>query len=126
MFDDAPRKPVRGDYDRRWLSDDFFDLIIWYRPDDTVHGFQLSYDKPHWERALTWISDRGFSHTQVDSAEHVYPPNQTPILIPDGSFPAGTVLREFARRSNALPDEVRRLVTDKISEFVQRKGLANR
>jgi len=36
MFDKAPKKPVRGDYDRRWLSDDFFDLIIWYRPDDTA------------------------------------------------------------------------------------------
>ena len=70
---------------------------------------------------LTWVSDRGFSHTQVDSGEHIYPPNQTPILVPDGSFPADTVLREFARRSSALPDDVRRLVTDKISEFVQRK-----
>jgi len=39
MFDKAPKRPVRGDYDRRWLSDDFFDLIVWYRPDDTIHGF---------------------------------------------------------------------------------------
>jgi hypothetical protein len=39
MFDDSPKKAVRGDYDRRWLSDDFFDLIVWYRPDDTIHGF---------------------------------------------------------------------------------------
>jgi hypothetical protein len=121
MFDKAPKKPVRGDYDRRWLSDDFFDLIIWYRPDDTIHGFQLCYDKPYWERALTWMSDRGFSHMEVDSGEHVYPPNQTPILLPDGSFPAERVLHEFARRGSALPVQVRQLVTDKISEFVQRK-----
>ena len=60
MFDKATKKPVRGDYDRRWLSDDFFDLVIWYRPDDTIYGFQLCYDKPSWERALTWMSDRGF------------------------------------------------------------------
>jgi hypothetical protein len=121
MFDNAPKKPVRGDYDRRWLSDDFFDLIIWYRADDTIYGFQLCYDKPYWERALTWMSDRGFFHRQVDSGEHVYPPNQTPILVPDGSFPADTVVHEFARRSSGLPVEVQQLVTDKISEFVQRK-----
>ena len=121
MFDNAPKKPVRGDYDRRWLNDDFFDLIIWYRTDDTIYGFQLCYDKPYWERALTWMSDRGFTHMQVDSGEHVYPPNQTPILVPDGSFPADTVLHEFMRRSSALPVEVRRLVTDKISEFAQRR-----
>lgn len=121
MFDKASKKLVRGDYDRRWLSDDFFDLIIWYRRDDTIHGFQLCYDKPYWERALTWMSDRGFSHMEVDSGEHVYPPNQTSVLLPDGSFPAERVLREFAQRGSELPVQVRQLVTDKISEFVQRK-----
>jgi hypothetical protein len=121
MLDKAPKKPVRGDYDRRWLSDDFFDLIIWYRPDDTIYGFQLCYDKPHWERVLTWMSDRGFSHMEVDSGEQVYPPNQTPILVPDGSFPAHKVLHEFTRRGSALPLEVQQLVTNKISEFVRRR-----
>jgi hypothetical protein len=121
MFDNAPKKAVHGDYDRRWLSDDFFDLIIWYRPDDTIYGFQLCYDKSYWERALTWMSDRGFSHMEVDSGEQVYLPNQTPILVPDASFPGDRVLHEFMRRGSALPLEVRQLVTDKISEFVQRK-----
>jgi hypothetical protein len=67
------------------------------------------------------MSDRGFSHTQVDSGEQVYPPNQTPILVPDGSFPADKVLHEFTRRGSALPVQVRQLVTEKITEFVQRK-----
>ena len=57
-----------------------------------------------------------------DSGEQVYPPNQTPILVPDGSFPADKVLQEFTRRSGALPPQVRQLVTDKIREFVQRRG----
>ena len=121
MFDISFKKRVRGDYDRRWLSDDYFDLIIWYRPDDTIHGFQLCYDKRYWERALTWVSGRGYSHMAVDSGEQVYPPNQTPILVPDGSFPADTVLHEFARRGNALPAELQKLVTDKIGEFIQRQ-----
>jgi hypothetical protein len=82
MFDDSPKKAVRGDYDRRWLSDDFFDLIVWYRPDDTIHGFQLCYDKPYWERALTWLSDRGFSHMEVDSGEQVYPPTKLQSFFP--------------------------------------------
>ena len=30
MFDKALKTPVPGDYDRRWLSDDYFDLIVWY------------------------------------------------------------------------------------------------
>ena len=121
MFDKAPKRPVRGDYDRRWLSDDFFDLVIWYRPDDTIYGFQLCYDKPSRERALTWMSDRGFSHMEVECGDPVSPPNQTPILVSDVSFPADRVLHEFTRRGSALPVGVRQLVTDKISEFVQRK-----
>ena len=121
MLDEAPKKAVTGDYDRRWISDEYFDLIVWYTPHDTVHGFQLCYDKPLWERALTWLSDRGFSHTEVDSGEDTAYVNRTPVLVPDGSFPAERVLAEFARRSSALPVKLRNLVTDKISEFFQRK-----
>ena len=121
MLDEAPKRPVAGDYDRRWISDDYFDLIVWYTPRDTIHGFQLCYDKPRWERALTWSSDRGFSHMEVDSGEDDPHINRTPVLVPDGSFPAQTVLAEFARRSGALPLDLSKLVTEKISEFVRQR-----
>ena len=58
---------------------------------------------------------------EVDSGAQVDPPNQTPILVPDSSFPADRVLHEFTRRGSVLPVQVRQLVSDKISEFVQRK-----
>jgi hypothetical protein len=122
MLEATPKRPVHGDYDRSWLSDDYFDLIVWYTSTDTIHGFQLCYDKPRWERALTWLSGRGFSHTEVDSGEDTAEANRSPVLVPDGSFPADIVLAEFTRRGSALPAELRRLVTDKISEFVQRKA----
>ena len=121
MLEEAPKRTVAGDYDRKWISDDYFDLIVWYTPHDSIHGFQLCYDKPHWERALTWLSDRGFSHMEVDSGEDDPRANRTPVLVPDGSFPAETVLAEFARRSSALPVDLQKLVTEKISDFVRRK-----
>lgn len=121
MLDEAPKKAVRGDYDRKWISDDYFDLIVWYTPHDTIHGFQLCYDKPRSERALTWLSDKGFSHREVDSGEETAEANRTPVLVPDGSFPAEKVLSEFGRRSRALPVELRQLVAEKISEFARRK-----
>jgi len=121
MLNEPPKSAVAGDYDRRWISDDYFDLIVWYTPRDTVHGFQLCYDKPRWERALTWLSDRGFAHTEVDSGEDDPHVNRTPVLVPDGSFPADKVLAEFARRGSTLPVELRKLVTEKISEFVHRQ-----
>jgi len=121
MLDTAPKQPVSGDYDRRWISDDYFDLIVWYNSRETIHGFQLCYDKVHCERALTWLSDRGFSHTEVDSGEDAPEANRSPVLVPDGSFPADKVLAEFGRRGSALPAELRQLVTEKISEFLQSK-----
>ena len=121
MLNEPPKSAVAGDYDRKWISDDYFDLIVWYTPRDTVHGFQLCYDKPRWERALTWLSDRGFAHTEVDSGEDDPHVNRTPVLVPDGSFRADKVLAEFARRGSTLPVELRKLVTEKISEFVHRQ-----
>jgi hypothetical protein len=83
MFDNAPKKRVHGDYDRRWLSDDFFDLIIWYRPDDTIYGFQLCYDKPYWERALTRMCDKGFSQARRLIAENKFTlPTKLQSLFP--------------------------------------------
>lgn len=117
MFDKATKKPVCGDYDRTWLSDDYFDLIVWHATDDTVYGFQLCYGKPAWERALTWKSDRGFSHMRVDDGEATASVHQTPILLPDGSFPAQAVAAEFRRRSTELPSDLRHLVLQKIAEY---------
>jgi hypothetical protein len=45
MLYNAPIKPKEGDLPRRWISDDYFDLIIWCQPDESVYGFQLCYDK---------------------------------------------------------------------------------
>jgi hypothetical protein len=121
MLHKAPKRTVHGDYDRRWISDDYFDLIVWYSRGDVIRGFQLCYDKPRWERALTWLSDRGFSHMEVDNGEDMAYANRAPVLVPDGSFPAERVLAEFARRGGALPVELQKLVTGKISEFARRK-----
>ena len=123
MLTDEPKRSVRDDYDRRWISDDYFDLIVWYDRKDAVHGFQLCYGKPQWERALTWIRDQGFSHTEVESGEERATANRTPILVPDGSFPSKKVRREFQRRAVGLPHDLRDLVLGKIAEFeTQRKA----
>jgi hypothetical protein len=117
---DQPIRPVRGDYNRRWLTDDRFDLIVWYNSHGAVHGFQLCYDKPYAERALTWITDRGFSHMRVDSGEPNPFSSMTPILLPDGSFPSERVAAEFQRHALTVPAELRQLVLDKIRECANR------
>jgi hypothetical protein len=117
MLRHAPKQKIHGDYDRRWIFDDYFDLIVWYTDEDAIHGFQLCYGKPRWERALTWISNRGFSHTEIDSGEDKATRNRTPILLPDSSFPVVEVMVEFERRAADLPRDLRAFVIAKIAEF---------
>ena len=122
MLKHVPKQAVSGDRDRQWMSDDYFDLIVWYKTDGEIHGFQLCYGKPAWERALTWLDGRGFSHTEIDTGEEKATRNRTPILVPDGSFPAAKVAHEFARRSVNLPRNLRDLVESKIAEFVAKRN----
>jgi hypothetical protein len=107
--------------DRRWISDDYFDLIVWYDPDGAIHGFQLCYDKAREERALTWMRDLGFRHTRIDGGETSPFANQTPVLAADGEFSAAQVRAEFIARSGLLPAEIRGLVLAKMEEYERRK-----
>jgi hypothetical protein len=112
-----PIRPVANDLDRRWISDDYFDLIVWYEPDRQIHGFQLCYDKLRRERALTWTHQRGFRHSAVDTGEHTPTTNQTPILVAGGAFPVERVKAEFIARSSLLPIELRELVLLRIDHY---------
>ncbi len=117
MLRDSPIRPKEGDLPRRWISDDFFDLIIWYQPDEIVHGFQLCYDKGREERALTWVAGRGFNHSRIDPGDDLPTDNRTPVLIHGGAFPAGFVTEEFRKRSVDLPPAIRHLVLSRLREF---------
>jgi len=117
MLGNQPIRPVARDLDRRWISDDYFDLIVWYEPGGGIHGFQLCYDKSGHERALTWTLEGGFKHTAIDSGETNPNANRTPILVADGAFPAAQVRGEFMARGKLLPSEIRDLVLGKIEEY---------
>jgi hypothetical protein len=54
---------------RRWLADDYFDLMVWVGKSGECIGFQISYDKSDNEHSLTWHKKTGFSHHRVDSGE---------------------------------------------------------
>lgn len=105
-------------YFRRWYSDDYFDLIVWYDEASRITGFQLCYDRNRDEHAFTWRAGKGFSHNRVDDGEADYTVSKmSPILVPDGEFPVATVSARFAERSAQLDPEVRELVLAKLREF---------
>lgn len=103
------------------MSDEYFDLIVWYDSEEQIHGFQLSYDKPGRERALTWTRKSGFLHTAIDSGESNPTANRTPILVADGACPIEQVRSEFMTRSALLPTEIRELVLARINDYESRR-----
>ena len=99
---------------RRWFADETMDLIVWLDKRGRVVGFQLCYDKPVAEHALSWHEDSGYTHNRVDDGEGKPGSHKgTPILVPDGEFS----LREIADKFQAAAASI----DGKIAEFVYRK-----
>ncbi len=110
------------DSDRRWFSDDFFDLIVWYDAERRVSGFQLCYNLQGIEHALTWQDGKGTDHHRIDSGEASPLKNMTPVLFPDGAVPYDELVRQFTDRAAAIDAAIYSLVIQKISEGLRAKG----
>lgn len=118
LMEDIHVRQVSGEPRRRWFSDENFDLIVWFQEDSHVYGFQLCYDKQHKEKVFTWLSDRGFSHQNMNSGEEGPLANRTPVLgKTTKTFEADRVLNALRAVDAPLTDEVKHLVYEKISEF---------
>jgi hypothetical protein len=102
---------------RRWFTDEYFDLIVWYTGAE-VTGFQLCYDKGERERALTWRRPGRYEHHKVDDGEA--PPGMykmTPVLVQDGVFDHLAIAEKFQRASRRIDPEVARLVLDALRAY---------
>jgi hypothetical protein len=113
---EKPRQ-IEGEGRRRWFSDDYFDLIVWYDEDDGVSGFQLCYDKSRFERALTWRRKEGFVHERVDDGEVAGRAKMSPVLVPDGAFARDEIAERFRAAGRDVDPEIRALVLERLAEF---------
>ena len=96
-------RQIRGESKRRWFSDEYFDLIVWFGDQDEIVGFQLCYDIARTQRALTWQSQKGFTHHKIDDGENR--PGKvkaSPVLVPDGLFDASTIAERFHAASRKI------------------------
>ena len=109
-------RQIKDDPPRRWFSNNYFDLIVWYHG-DRIFGFQLCYDVMYAERALTWTQDEGFSHNRIDDGEGVPGKNLTPILVEDGVFDRESILSRFRAESKLIDGEVRDFVIRKLEDY---------
>jgi len=105
---------------RRWFRDDWMDVFTWQAGDGTVTGFQVCYDLPGKERSLVWSAVSGYSHNKVDGGESSPVSNRSPILRPDGVFPAALVLKEFDARAGGIEPGLRAALRERLSAYVDK------
>jgi len=110
-------RQIPGEPRRRWFTDIYFDLIVWFEA-DTILGFQLCYDKGKNEHALTWKSSMAYAHNRVDDGEenpgHY---KATPILMADGSFDNRMIADRFIIESAEIDLTISLFVFDKLIRF---------
>lgn len=107
-FKQVKQEPGAGR--RRWFSDDGLELILWFGAAEQPEGFQLCYETGPHEHALTWRTDRGFTHARVDTGDTRPDKNLTPVLTQDGAVPWEWIQTNFAARSGAVPAALRAFV----------------
>ena len=103
---------------RRWFTDDYFDLIVWYENDEiTITGFQLAYDKEHNERALTWRSTGSYTHMGIDDGEITGGYKMSPVLVSDGAFDKNTIAERFKKASGEMDEDLASFVYRKLVSY---------
>jgi hypothetical protein len=110
-------RQVPGDPRRRWFTDDFFDLIVWYDPDGAITGFQLCYDKKEYERALTWTVHEGFRHHRIDAGESPGRAKMSPVLTADGAFAKDMIAERFRDDAAEIEREISAFVYNRLMSY---------
>ena len=103
---------------RRWFTSHEMDLTVWLAPSGKPAAFQFCYGKGNHEKALTWRPESGFGHHAVDDGEHAGGGGKmTPILGQAEPIDVPMVVSLFATAGVALPEGVRRFVSEKLAEL---------
>lgn len=105
-----------GEPQRRWLTGDPFDLILWQEDGEGITGFQLCFRDQGSEWAYTWHSKGGLVISQIDDGEGR--PGRfkmTPVLVPDGTADIAKMKALFKEAAaSALTPETIRFILDKL------------
>jgi len=118
MLTEIPNaRQVVGEGPRRWFTDEYFDLIVWYGTEQSPIGFQLCYDKPTRERALTWTREHGYRHDKVDAGEIPGHAKMTPVIVADGAFDRNMVSRRLRREATAMDPGIAAFVLERLDSY---------
>jgi hypothetical protein len=111
-------RQIPGEGTRRWFRDEELDLIVWYKDDGSLQGFQLCYDKLRHERALTWRKPGSYQHHAIDAGEPgTGGAKMSPVLVADGVVNSAGIEKAFSERSSGVPPDLATQISDIILRY---------
>jgi hypothetical protein len=111
-----------GEPRRRWFTSADADLYVWAEGEEIV-SFRFCYDKQSDEHALSWDAREGVKHDRIDDGECSTKYKMTPILVPDGDFDLGELIRKFTGQSEKVDPQIVEFVVEKLREVPEGGGL---
>ncbi|MCF7928845.1 MAG: hypothetical protein K9L68_07850 [Spirochaetales bacterium] len=117
LYERSDVRQIPEEGNRRWFSDDFFDLIIWYDSKDEIDGFQLCYDKGEYERAFTWRKSGSVTHHAIDTGDEPGSSKMSPVLVQDGRFDSEIIRSKFVAAAVKIEPELTDLVDRVLADY---------
>lgn len=110
-------RQIKDEMPRRWFTDNAMDLIVWFGDDNKIAAFQLCYDKPFAEHALSWRPGSGFTHNRVDDGEGKPGGHKgTPLLVPDGEFNLMKIAEKFKSSSAEIDNDIAEFIYNQLNK----------
>ena len=114
---DVSQKP--GEPTRCWFSSPRMDLFVWIGENEEVLSYQLTYDKPDAEKALSWKKGTGFSHFCVDEDLRPGCHPSSPLLKRDEKNDAFKVVALFHKNSGYLQPCLKQFIISSIKNYIE-------
>lgn len=114
MLREHPARESEGELQRRWFTDDAFDLYVWCRTNGEVARFQLCYGKPNAEKAVEWRPG-GLAHFDVDPGEESPLANRSQSMEAEGGLHPPDLARQFDAAAVEIEPAVRKWVVAVLS-----------
>lgn len=102
LYEIRNTKQIPGEPRRRWFSSQDLDLIVWLGEDDSIIGFQLSYDKLFDQRALTVYATKFFHSKVDDGASSPEKFKATPQLVNDDELNGSRLAQIFMNEAQGI------------------------
>lgn len=110
-----------GEGFRRWFSDAYFDVIVWYdREGGSMTGFQVCYDKGQAERAFTWKVEEGIVRSHrfvVNGPVQIGTSKMTSMLSGDAAGVDEAVPARLRASAGELDPDILEAMLARIEDF---------